>query len=150
MSYLHEDPHACAKRMGLTVIVADDTMLQLDIDTVEQRRIFTARLPELRAAHDKMGASSVNQFIGDMLTTSSKSGHTHIYLCLNDRYSAESRIAWQMYLGSDPQREMLSLMRIKFFPNMDPVVLFETDEDAAQYAAWAHLGWKMLGKGAHR
>lgn len=75
------------------------------------------------------------KLIEDELTTTSAGGNRHLYLRLVRQLSHAERIALQASLGSDAQREMLSMVRF-LTEGCVPTVLFETPQEALKVLQW--------------
>jgi hypothetical protein len=74
-----------------------------------------------------------------MLKTTSPGGQVHIYLQLKQTISTEERLILQLSLGSDPRKELISLIRIK--EETDPfITLFETPSEALKVTEWRREG----------
>jgi hypothetical protein len=92
---------------GNTIVIPKDNELQIDIDSEEQYQIFQEcwaifkrEFKEAKIIKDKPSRSGLPK------------RHITIhfpYTSFKDK--AELRIAWQATLGSDPKRELLSLIR---------------------------------------
>jgi hypothetical protein len=105
---------ATALKEGMEVRVADDKMLQLDLDTDEAFDQYT-RYADRLIAHFSSTTVEI---------TASRNGNRHVYIGLEFPMSVPERIALQACLGSDPTREFLSLKRwLNKDPN--PILLFE-------------------------
>lgn len=116
-----------AERRGLKVVEADDLTLQLDLDRpfatkspVSQQELDVADIFREHFADEEDG-------VVKRLYTASQNGNEHRYLRLRKPLSVEARIALQAILGSDPKREILSLLRV--VRGVAPaIVLFEMPE----------------------
>ena len=76
--------------------------------------------------------------IVDRIQTRSHGGGAHIYLRMNVDLPRIERITLQACLGSDPVREMLSLLR-HWNDGYMPVVLAETQEEAMKVRKWRKM-----------
>lgn len=92
-----------AKKEGFEVIQSTADYLLLDLDTPEQFAQFEKMLPEVKK-HFPCNISD---------RWYSKSGNRHVVVQLEAPLSFYQRLVLQAVLGSDPTREMLSLVRIK-------------------------------------
>lgn len=109
MSLLHSDfAYAEAKKEGNVVVLPEENQLLIDIDS-----------PEAEAVYKKNKARFHNHFacIINEVRKPSRSGNTHIYVTLDRNIDAHERVLYQLFLGSDQTREMLSQVRIE---NDDP------------------------------
>ena len=102
---------------GFRVVSPLENELFIDIDSEEQMKIFTSRLTE-----------RVRKEIGVVEWTAnpSKSGlpKRHITVTLDKGWLPLERVFLQLYLGSDPTREYLSLFRI-INGDPEPTLFFE-------------------------
>jgi hypothetical protein len=71
----------------------------------------------------------------DLLVTTSKSGHQHVYIRLNHNMNELERVALQAMSGSDRRREAHSYNRIKR-GSKTPTMLFETPDMAQEVVEW--------------
>lgn len=85
---------------GLLIVPADDTTLQLDIDTEA----------DLEKAREIMRLFQTNLGIVGATVTRSKSDHWHVYVKLDRPHTRAERLALQACLGSDPKRELMSYL----------------------------------------
>lgn len=93
-----------AEANGFTVIRGDAWSLLLDLDTEQQRAQYEAVLPHFEQ----------NYAIEEIQSWPSKSGHRHTRIKLYTPISEPAmRYALQAALGSDPVREMLSIVRLR-------------------------------------
>jgi hypothetical protein len=101
-----------AHTRGWIVVVPKPNQLQIDIDSEDQYTEFKKRLPIFESVYP----SSVEAF-------PSKSGlpRRHITITadptIDKKFTDIERVAWQSLLGSDPIREILSMIQIL---NEDP------------------------------
>lgn len=112
-----------ARKLGKIIILPKENELQLDIDSEEQFTLFHARLKELNALHKIQIVQEVK---------SSKDGHYHVYIKLTRDIPTEERIILQMFLGSDPIREYLSMCLAKI-GDSEPILLFENPDFTLDY-----------------
>ena len=94
-----------AKAAGFDVLIANDYLLLLDLDNQNARNTLAKSIELV----DRMfGVIEVKEWV-------SKSGgeHSHASVALRDPLKQEARIALQAALGSDPTREILSLIRLR-------------------------------------
>lgn len=106
-----------AKEKGCEVVHPKDNELFLDIDKPEQLATFNRNFDLLHRY----------ELVEQHIVRPSSSGHPdrfHITVTLKESVTSFERIALQAALGSDPMREMLSLMRI-YTNNPHPTLFFE-------------------------
>src|SRR3990167_10682557 len=101
-------------------VSADDTHLQLDLDSGEAYVAFVNKYHALQANLAR-NLQEIN------ITTSTvyfsrTPGHRHVILMSSKPLSPEDRLFLQLYLGSDPTRELLSWLRVKLNIT-DPIFL---------------------------
>lgn len=99
---------AC-KDKGITIFVPEDYQLILDMDTQEQMDRLPAKIERLNI----MLARAENAVEVVSVDPSTTTGHKHVLLELNAPLDVARRVAIQMFLGSDPVKEFLSLERIR-------------------------------------
>jgi hypothetical protein len=113
---LFEDACNKAKRKGLKVVQSTRSLLLVDIDTKEQWDLYQER---------KRFIENRIPFAKTQIVPSVSGGeHRHVYIRLEKSFPIAERIAMQMFLGSDPIREMLSL-RLITFDDVCPSLFFE-------------------------
>ena len=105
-----------ADRLGKIIVKPGDNELLLDIDSAEQYKTYKDRMEELSKLHKVVRIKEI--------PSSEKSGHRHIYISLVCGMEDEERIFLQLFLGSDPIREYLSLCLIRI-GDPHPILLFE-------------------------
>jgi len=113
----YEDAVDKAKSKGKKIIIPKDDELQIDIDTTRQYGIFKLNIKEL------------NEFfhsVWKIREYQSPRGpdHRHIYIRLDDNIKDTERAFLQLFLGSDPVREYLSMCLIKI-GDPHPILMFE-------------------------
>ena len=96
--YLNRIAHS----RGCVVDIPGDDTLQIDLDTRDQESLFAERMAMLMGF---MPVYKVERY-------RSKSGNTHVKITMLAELCVEHRIALQLFLGSDPMREMFSLIRL--------------------------------------
>lgn len=116
-------------RGGLKVFVADNHHLQLDLDKPKTPKEVVHQEGEIWQILAEMWE------LTEIHDTESQHGGVHRYIKLPDGLSEPVRIALQVILGSDPKRELLSLLRhvraeLGMSPGRPHVVLFETAAEA--------------------
>lgn len=131
MSNLGPDPYEVAEEQGLVVVVPEHNELQVDLDDGQSFE----RLKRTMACLDRNGVKYVAS------STNSRSGRVHMHVTLDpDSTSLMTdpvfggpvmRIALQACLGSDPVRELLSLLRLVHRSEM-PATLFFEKKDAVR------------------
>jgi hypothetical protein len=136
--YVLGRPIAEKQAGGLTIIDANDYVLQLDFDTTDAYETFVAILLPglLRLDHDK-GILGIRKVVKTML----KSGNTHVYITTEQVMLTATRVALQAILGSDPVREMLNIAGyltgipngIMLFenPHVQPEVIYDANPTRA-------------------
>lgn len=116
--------HDIAAERGLIVIIPEDNELQLDLDVPSYEHNHAI----IKCLKDN-GVNLVSWF-----RTISVNGKRHTYLRLDRDFSRQERIALQACLGSDPVREVLSLLRGEAWDV--PIALFETPMWAKKVEEW--------------
>jgi hypothetical protein len=97
-----------AKKAGNIVVLPEDNQLLIDIDTPEAEAVYNKNLPKFQM--------HVAEVINEERKTS-RNGNTHIYVTLDRNIDPSERILFQLFLGSDQTRELLSHVRVL---NEDP------------------------------
>lgn len=116
---LNTDKKAADK--GCVVVRPKENELFLDFDEVHQWNQFVGKnWPIFRKYFDPKATHKLEQ------SQSGKPGHIHITISLSKPVSALERILFQAVLGSDPVRELLSLVRL-YYNLPDPTLFFEKD-----------------------
>lgn len=121
-----EEVEAIAASLGLVCFIADDRELQLDLDN-NKIPVHLARVTEVL---EQNGWSVV-----DTLRTTSKGGGAHLYIKMGVAIGPLQRIALQAMLGSDPVREVLSMLRLSAGATAS-TALFETPDMALRVVKW--------------
>lgn len=133
MSYAIQNARLHPKAAGNVIIESKANILQLDLDenAIKQAEVdLIQRLEEFGLLEPPCD----NKF----LITVSPGGNRHLYIWLDRGLSLAQRIALQLLGGSDPVRELLSLMR-ELTPGREStpeLCLFETPKEARRYKAW--------------
>lgn len=122
-----EEVEAIAERMGLVCILPEENELQIDADHPWNPDVFD-RVEKVLQENNGIQ-------ILDKLTTISKNGRKHVYMRLSKSVAPSTRIAIQSCLGSDPIREILSIIRLMSGSDA-PTALFETKLQAARVENW--------------
>ncbi len=96
------------KSKGFEIVIPSDNELQIDIDTDEQYERFNFMWPKF----------CDNFHFAKYTMNPSRNGlpGRHITVTVDDRvtnFSDDERIGWQAILGSDPLRELLSMVRFR-------------------------------------
>lgn len=113
---------AIAAIEGHKVVEANDTVLQLDIDSKD----------DLEWAVEMLLLLKENNFpIGDIKSTRSKSGNFHIYVEMKQKMPWSHRILLQACLGSDRKRELLNFL-YRYEGGDGDCLLFEVPEAKEQ------------------
>jgi hypothetical protein len=119
----HDEMIAEAAALDCNYVLPKSNELFVDIDSDDALKVFEANFPLFEKLHPVTGLRK---------TPSKTPGHFHIIVTLkadlpsaggNQRYQDESRIYWQLLLGSDPMREMLALHHLR--EGHPPTVFFE-------------------------
>ena len=112
-----KDIVAKAQSKGQRVVVADDRMLQIDIDSEEDWKQFEAGWDILKSVISHRGSYEVQE---------SASGwpHRHVTVYLRKPATVWQRIALQACLGSHLTREVLNSYRVLTGSDC-PIVFFE-------------------------
>jgi hypothetical protein len=122
-----EEVEQVADERGLIAFFCKDDELMVDEDTPLSPSLWTA----VESALWKGG----HHFLRDELVTTSVNGNRHRYYKLEAPLDPTERLLLQACLGSDPLREILSLLRLK--EGSEAVtVLFETPHEAARVIRW--------------
>lgn len=132
MSELSKPVEEDAAERGLQVVPSDDWHLQLDID--RPYKLLDIKDDKL-AEVERLFYGESGMFSGESLITTSQHGNHHRYLRLSKPLPLPVRIALQALMGSDPVREMLSLLRAYGCTEdlrTPQLVLFETDEEVGK------------------
>lgn len=127
------DPHEAARRRRLQCIESDDLTLTLDLDTSESVKLCEKRLTELGSA---WRWETRRDLVRYRLDTRSQNDGRHTYVALDRPMPPAERVAAQMWLGSDPEREMLNLLRLQLSPGQPAIVMFETASEAKRVRQW--------------
>jgi hypothetical protein len=131
----NNDLYEEAENRGLEVVKGDGSHLQLDLDTPQTQANLEA--------YQLLRQYSV--IAGDNLITVSQHGKQHEYIPLSiDPFTKQTfdqivRIAMQACLGSDPKREMLSLLGVLGYTGAvegHEIALFETQEEFEKAEGW--------------
>jgi hypothetical protein len=130
------DIQTIAEGLGLECIESDERLLQLDLDSPEAVEAHGVLLEMFKRYFPKTLSGKSVAIVGQM-TTTSKSGGTHVYLTLAQPLSERERIELQSLLGSDRKREILNLVRVDRLGD-GVITLFETPEEA--YRVRSFLG----------
>lgn len=100
-----------AKEQNADVVYSDPRTLLLDLDTDEGEAQYARNLPIVQEYYQ----------VRETLSWTSKSGvHRHVMLEIGQDLSLPDRVLLQAILGSDPKREMLSMIRVAAEPGRDP------------------------------
>ncbi|KKM95677.1 hypothetical protein LCGC14_1185800 [marine sediment metagenome] len=113
---LYEDACAKAKEQGKIIVVSEPTLLMIDIDSSEAFLEYLTRLPTVE--------DHIEYVTEQMVTSFSGGSHRHIYIRMKSRMSVREQCAIQLYLCSDPVKEMLSLILEKK-GDEHPILFFE-------------------------
>jgi hypothetical protein len=97
------------ERMGIELFIPDDNTLILDLDSSDA---VTALGPKLDRLNEMM-AFNGNCVSLTEIRPSTTPSHFHAYLRIQYKLDIVSRVGCQMFLGSDPVKELLSMQRIQ-------------------------------------
>ncbi len=122
-----EDVQIEADKLGLIAIFPEARELLLDLDGGAELNYRVRGVIEETAGGWKV--------LSELITVSKSGKGRHIYMLLDGYISDEHRILLQACLGSDPVREVLSLIRLKEGATAI-TALFETNLQAAQVEDW--------------
>lgn len=102
------------------VVVAKDNELQLDYDRTTLPSEFNVVLDILAQvlAHNEAPVLPSYEVV------TSKSGNLHVTITLPYDMDIVKRIAWQAAFGSDPKREALHMLSLKF-KDLNPILLYQ-------------------------
>jgi len=94
-----------AERLGFDVVMGHDNLLLLDLDDKAARSTFDHNLDVVKRI---FGVEKIDAWV-------SKSGgdHQHVAVTLKQKATILERVAIQAALGSDPIREILTLVRLR-------------------------------------
>lgn len=126
-----------AQALGLVAFQRTPRVLMLDMDMpkAEAIALIKERWAEIYPGEDVLDVSDEPEL--GFLVTRSKSGNTHVYLRCARSKTDTAAIALQLFLGSDPAREALSLHTVNGWRwQSAPTILFETPEEAKRVQAW--------------
>lgn len=104
---LYEEFQEQCKEKGLIIVLPGEKELQIDIDSEEQYKTFQRNY----SAFCNMIDDSANFVVTEKISHSGLP-HRHITIKLTWNVFDTSRIALQAALGSDPMRELLSMVRV--------------------------------------
>lgn len=110
-----------AERNGATVLYPQPNELFLDIDTLDQYNQMFDRLPRLLELFGCQAA------IKRDVPSNSGGEHRHVIIELSIQVDNATRAGLQMFLGSDPVRDVLALRRI-MAGVYDPIIFIEGGE----------------------
>jgi len=115
----HEDAEMHAKKMGYIVVYPDKHTLQIDIDSEQQYKIFKARRTDVTNWYSSFTLIEAPSLSG-------KPFRLHLTLTFSNtiEFTPADRIFLQLYLGSDPVREFLSLQALRVGDEL-PTLFFE-------------------------
>jgi hypothetical protein len=109
-----------AKNNGLRIVLPEPRQLQLDIDSTTLPEDYPEQLYIL---------GQQNKILNVRQTTS-KSGNLHVYIDLDLDISPVERVLFQLALGSDRKRELLTFFNLSDPENQRPQFLFEKGSPA--------------------
>lgn len=112
----YEEAEKKAEKLGKKIVTPEADQLFIDIDTPEQLEVFSTRIQELNHLHNVMSTRQIPSPGGV--------GHYHIYVTLENDMDDTERVFLQLFLGSDPIREYLSLCLIQV-GDPHPILFFE-------------------------
>jgi hypothetical protein len=137
MSDLIEDPAAKAVSLGLEMVLPDDNELLVDFDHPYDGRADKIRKGKHEGFERLLKVARSNGlFITIEKVTESKSGNIHVYLRVEHTNGVTidpmMRIALQAIFGSDPKRELYSVLRLLFAKDIPPTTLFEVNRESTK------------------
>jgi len=97
-----------ARNLNQIVVLPEDRQLLIDIDSPEAEAVYNKNKPKFQ--------THIANIVKEERKTS-RNGNTHIYVTLDLDFDARERILYQLFLGSDQTRELLSYVR---WINEDP------------------------------
>ncbi len=103
------------------VVVAKDNELMLDFDRTTIPQQFEIVLDILAQV---LAAPNVEPVRPPYEVSKSKSGNLHVVVTLPYDMSIAKRVVWQAALGSDPKREALHMLSIKY-KDLNPILLYQ-------------------------
>lgn len=92
-----------AKEEGNIVVLPETNQLLIDIDSPEAEAVYNKNKPKF----DMHVAGIISEE-----RRPSRNGNTHIYVTLDRDIDERERILYQLFLGSDQTRELLSYIRV--------------------------------------
>ena len=92
-----------AELQGNVVVLPEDNQLLIDIDSPEAEAVYNKNKPKFTL--------HIAEIIKEERKVS-RNGNTHIYATLDQNIDADERILFQLFLGSDQTRELLSYVRV--------------------------------------
>ena len=113
----YEDAVAKSKAKGKKIIIPKDDELQIDIDSAQQYEVFEAHIKELNGSFHPVCRIKI-------IPSPGGEDNRHIYIKINKILEDKERIFLQLFLGSDPIREYLSLCLIAI-GDSHPILMFE-------------------------
>jgi hypothetical protein len=126
-----------AQELGLVMFKRPANVLMLDMDMPLEKALEIVKRQMTAVYPDDRSFIAQIEDEPDFLSTKSKSGNTHIYIRGADSKTDLEAIALQLFLGSDPKREAMSLQTINGWRTETTAsVLFETPEEALRVQAW--------------
>lgn len=108
-----------AERGNKIVLLPKDNELFIDLDSEDALTLFNKRLKRLGTWHNTTDKQ---------ISPSKKKNHYHAIVTLETNIDPMQRIFLQLFLGSDPIRELLSLQRI-LIKDPHPTLFIEKKEN---------------------
>jgi len=138
-----EDICNAAEKEGLVAFFPEPNEIFLDLDAVlYSRGELALNDPGTHAGRVRTLLDRNFNIIDDLVTVSKSGRGRHVYYRLGKPipYGGVTldffRLVWQVALGSDPVKEVLSLLRVSNANARDPIALFETPAEAERVEQW--------------
>ena len=123
-----EEVEEIAAGLGLMCFLPEENEVFLDLDVEDAPEVMFG------GVHQTLQDNGIR--LTDQLRTKSKNGNSHLYFKCSRVLKQWERILIQTALGSDPVKEVLSMMRLWQVNTTAPVALFETKVQAIRVRQW--------------